>query len=397
MKNVLNNLQTLQDQLNPKLDNLALELYHKPELGDQEFFAMSQHVALLREYGFEVQEGLCGKTTGFYAAYASKKPGLKVAFLAEYDALPDIGHACGHNLLGAVSSGAGILLKSLVDEAGGTVVVIGTPAEETNGAKPHFVSEGVFNDIDLVLMAHPADMWLLSGDSLALMPLQFEFFGKGAHAGSEPELGLNALNAGIITMNAIDALRGHIRSTSRIAGIILDGGKAANIVPDYCRMQFYVRSTDYDYNSELSEKVRNCARAGALATGTRLEITQHEVDFMDMRTNKALSDIFSKIAFEEFGIRLGEGPVGGSSDIGNVSYVCPTIHPYFDISGGRPCGGHTKDMADCSITPYAFEQAHKAAALLALTAYECISNPESYKLVKDEFLSKQDSGGMCSR
>jgi len=381
-----NKVMELINTLTPELNELSLEIYNNPELGYEEFKACKLHTDILRKHGFTVQDNFSGVETGFKAEYKSAKPGLTVAYMAEYDALPGIGHGCGHNLLGTVSTGAGIILKEIIDEIGGTVVVFGTPAEETSGAKVTYVENHEFDNIDIALIAHPGSTYTKSGTSLALEPVQFEFFGKTAHAAAAPEKGINALDAAIQTFNSVNALREHMRSDSRVHGVILDGGKAANVVPDYSKSQFYVRSTSKSYNMELLEKVKNCARGAALATGTELKITKFEFSYDNMVTNETLSNVFTEAIYEVAGIKMSEPSKNtGSIDAGQVSQVCPTIHPYFDISNDVNVIAHTREMASCTLTDYAKEQMKNTVAALVLTAAEVIKNPKLYKEIKSEF------------
>jgi amidohydrolase len=374
------------NDLTPELNELSLEIYNKPELGYEEFQSCRLHTEILKKYGFDVQTNFSGVETGFKAEYKSSKPGLTVAYMAEYDALPGIGHGCGHNLLGTVSTGAGIVLKQIIDEIGGTVIVFGTPAEETSGAKVTYVENHEFDKVDIAMMAHPGNDYVKSGTSLALEPIQFEFFGKTAHAAASPDKGVNALDAAIQTFNSVNALREHFRSDSRVHGVILDGGKAANIVPEYSMSQFYVRSTSKTYNLELLEKVKNCARGAALATGCELKITKFEFNYDNMVTNQVLSNVFNEKIYEVAGIKMNEHLGGsGSIDAGQVSQVCPTIHPYFDITKDKNIVAHTREMANSTLTDYAKEQMKNTIAALVLTASEVIQNPKLYEEIKYEF------------
>lgn len=374
------------ENLTPELSELSLQIYNNPELGYEEFFACKLHTNLLEKYGFSVQQNFSGVPTGFKAEYKSNKPGITVAYMSEYDALPGIGHGCGHNLLGAVSTGAGIVLKEIIDEIGGTVIVFGTPAEETSGAKVTYVENHEFDNVDIAMIAHPGNSNKKSGASLALEPVQFEFFGKTSHAAASPEAGINALDAAIQTFNSINALREHMRSDSRVHGVIINGGKAANIVPDYTKSQFYVRSTTKSYNLELLEKVKNCARGAALATGTELKITKFEYNYDNMVTNETLNNLFSQKIYEVAGIIMEEASnSNGSIDAGQVSQVCPTIHPYFDITNDKNIVAHTKEMADSTITDYAKKQMKNTIAALVLTAIDIIQNPKLYEEIKYEF------------
>ncbi|HOH69254.1 MAG TPA: M20 family metallopeptidase [Sedimentibacter sp.] len=381
-----NKVVELINKITPELNDLSLEIYNNPELGYEEFKACKLHTDILRKYGFDVEENFSGVKTGFKAVYKGKKDGLTIAYMSEYDALPGIGHGCGHNLLGTVSTGSGIILKQIIDEIGGTVIVFGTPAEETSGAKVTYVENHEFDDVDIALMAHPASEYAKSGTALALEPVQFEFFGKTSHAAAAPEKGINALDAAIQTFNGVNALREHIRSDSRVHGVIIDGGKAANIVPEYSKVQYYVRSTTKTYNTELLEKVKNCARGAALATGTKLEITKFEFNYDNMVTNQALSKVFNDTIYEVAGIVMKEPLKStGSIDAGQVSQVCPTIHPYFDVTNDPSIAGHTRDLGESTIKDYAKEQMKNTIAALVLTAAKVIQDPKLYEEIKYEF------------
>lgn len=381
-----NKVMEFIDKITPELNALSLEIYNNPELGYEEFVACKLHTDILRKHGFTVEENFSGVETGFKAVYKGQKEGLTIAYMSEYDALPGIGHGCGHNLLGTVSTGAGIVLKHIIDEIGGTVIVFGTPAEETSGAKVTYVENNEFDGVDIAMMAHPASEYTKSGTSLALEPIQFEFFGKTAHAASAPEKGINALDGAIQTFNSVNALREHMRSDSRVHGVIMEGGRAANIVPEYAKVQYYVRSTTKTYNMELLEKVKNCARGAALATGTELKITKFEFNYDNMVTNETLSNIFNKQIYDIAGITMSEPPKStGSIDAGQVSQVCPTIHPYFDVTNDKTIAGHTRELADSTLKDYAKEQMKNTIAALVLTAADVIQDKKLYEEIKYEF------------
>ena len=242
-------------EVKPELLEISRQMYEHPELGFQEVLASRLHTEFLERHGFAVTRNLCGFATGYRGDFKSGKPGPHVAFLAEFDALPELGHGCGHNLVGACALGAGAALASVLEELGGSVTVYGAPAEETSGGKVDFVDAGEFAGVDLAILCHPGSYWSRSGASLALEPVQFEFFGKSSHAASAPEQGINALDAALVTMTAVNALREHVRSDARIHGIVADGGRAANIVPDYAKVQYYVRATKKGYLTQLVERV----------------------------------------------------------------------------------------------------------------------------------------------
>lgn len=217
-------------------------IHENPEIGNEEFFASDLHINSLINEGFTVDKAVAGHETSFYAIKNSGKPGPSIAFLAEYDALPGIGHACGHNIIGTSSIAAAIALSKVVAKTGGRVIVLGTPAEEggPNGsAKGSFVKHGYLKDIDAALMLHPGGKTTYSQDTLAVEPLDFKFYGKAAHAATSPENGINALDAVIQLFNGINALRQQLPPDVRIHGIITDGGDAPNIIPEYAAARFY--------------------------------------------------------------------------------------------------------------------------------------------------------------
>lgn len=376
------------EDVKAELIALSEYIYDNPELGYQEFKSAQAHIELLKKHGFTVEEGYMGMATAFRAEKSDEKSGPTVAFLAEYDALPGIGHGCGHNILGTTSTGAGIVLSKLLPQIGGKVVVIGTPAEETSGAKVPMAEQGAFDDIDATMMVHPSDKHSRSGRSLALEAIQFTYKGRTAHAAASPEKGINALDACINTFNNVNALREHIKSTARIHGIIAEGGKAANIVPELAIAQFYVRATTTAYRAELVEKVKNCARGASLAAGTELEISNYEASYDDLITNETLMDGYAK-HLQAMGVeKLHESRKSfGSVDIGNVSHVCPAIHPYFAISE-EPVTGHTREFAAAAKTPFAYDSMTKAIGALALTGADVIRDQEFLKRIQEEFQRK---------
>ena len=378
---MLNELEKLKVQLWEINDYI----YHNPELGNQEFKAVEKITSFLKENKFTVETGILNNPTAFKAVYESKIPGPSVAFLCEYDALPEIGHGCGHNMIGTMSAGAGVLLSKVIDNIGGRVFVFGTPAEETDGAKVYMTAQGIFNGIDAIMLLHPSDETYESGLSLAMDAIQFEFKGKTSHAAAEPEKGINALDAVIQTFNGINAIRQHVKSDVRIHGIIKEGGIAANIVPDRAVAQFYVRAQERVYLDEVVEKVKNIARGAALMTGTKLEISNYEISYDNMKTNKTLSDAFNSNLMIAGVCDMKPSKSGfGSADMGNVSRVIPAIHPYIGL-GCPGLLGHSKEMADCTITDKAHQALVKGTAALGLTGYDVITDKELLGRIKEEF------------
>ena len=251
-------------KIHKRLIEISDYIYENPELGNEEYKAVKVLTELLKEHNFEVEERYLNMDTAFKATFYSGKPGLTIGYLCEYDALPGIGHGCGHNMIGTISSGAGIVLSKIINQVGGKIIVYGTPAEETNGAKVIMVEEGAFDELDCAMMVHPNDKTYASGTSSALYPIQFTFKGKTAHAASCPEQGINALNAVIQLFNGIDALRQHVTKDVLMHGIITEGGVAANIVPERAVAQFYIRAAKKATIEEVLEKVKNIARGAAL-------------------------------------------------------------------------------------------------------------------------------------
>lgn len=368
------------------LTDLALYIGSHPELGNEEVLAYTRLTHELEKQGFRVERSVLNIPTAFIAEYASAKPGPTIAFLCEYDALPELGHACGHHLIAAMSVGAAIGLKSVVDETGGRIRVYGTPAEETKGAKVPMAAAGMFKDVDAALMTHPYHAHIQSGTSLAMDAIEFSYYGKAAHAAASPHEGINALDAVIMLFNSINALRQQLPSHTRIHGIIVDGGSAANIIPERAVAQFYIRSANRPITDETVRKVLRCAEGAALQTGCRLETSNYEYSYDELITNAALSKVYTTNLLE-LGINpevIKEGKDNGSLDLGNVSRQCPTIHPYVQVTE-QPYLLHTPEFYAAAMQPRAIEGMLLGAKLLALTAYDVLTQPELLTQIKTEW------------
>ncbi|WP_404346380.1 M20 family metallopeptidase [Sutcliffiella horikoshii] len=358
-----------------------------PELGHEEFKSAKVLSDKLSEHGFNVKMGICDLPTAFEAVFDSGKPGPTIGFMCEYDALPEIGHACGHNLIGTMGMAAGIATSKLLQETGGKVIVYGTPAEETKGGKVTMAEQGVFDKLDVAMMVHPLHSYVKSGSSLAMDAIQFEFFGKPAHAAANPEKGINALDAVIQTFNGINALRQHVTSDTRIHGIIPEGGKAANVVPDYAVAQFYVRAKTRSYVNELVAKVKSIAEGAAMMTGATMKMSNYELSYDNMETNETLSNIFSEqlISLGVDSEEIVENRDGsGSLDMGNVSLVVPSIHPYIKICN-ELYSCHTTEFRDAALSEQGKEAMILGAKAMASTAYELLTKQELLKKIKEEF------------
>lgn len=375
------------DEIKDKLIGIGDTMHGNPEIAFREFQASELLVEELQKAGFDVELGVAGLETAIRAIHPEISEGPSIAVLAEYDALPEIGHACGHNLIAAAALGAALAVASLKGEIPGRLVFLGTPAEEDVGGKIAMVEEGIFDDLDATMMFHPAPGYTMVGrKGLALTEVNIEFYGKAAHASADPELGVNALDAVIQTFNAINALRQHIQSSARIHGIITNGGVKPNIVPDYASASFYVRAVDDTYCSELVDKVEKCAIGAASATGATLNFKVIKPSYKSRLMNKVMGEAFVRnlATVGEPLLPLPEGSGAGSSDIGNVSHVVPAIHPYISICD-RGIAGHSREFADASASHRGHQAMISAAKALAMTTIDLMTNPELMKRVQDEF------------
>lgn len=382
----------LSKDLKDELSELSLKIYNNPELGFEEYEASKLHMEILKKYNFEITNPYLGLNTAFKAVYDSKKVGPTVSYMAEYDALPEIGHGCGHNILGATSTGAAIVLSKIVDEIGGRVILFGTCAEEMGGAKVHLSQSDELKDVDAALIMHPGSYYALSGNSLALVTRKYEFFGKTSHAASEPENGINALDAQIILFSSLGLMRQQLRSDVRIHGIIKNGGAAANIIPDYTDSRFYVRARDKKCMLESVEKLDNIAKSAATATGCEVKISEYELPNDDIVANEVLNELLYntlKEYTEDEIVRIP--PAIGSTDAGNISHVIPTIHGYFPISKTK-VKGHSRELRDATLTEYAKDQMIITISTLALMGYKIIVDENLLKRIKKEYNDKLEKG-----
>ncbi|HLW49158.1 MAG TPA: M20 family metallopeptidase [bacterium] len=363
---------------------LSRRIHENPELGLEERQAADWLGGLLRDAGFAVERPVAGLPTAFRADVRGERARPRVALLAEYDALAGLGHACGHNLICIASVGAAVALRRAVPTLPGALTVLGTPAEETSGGKVVMVDQGVFEGIDAAMMFHPSrNNWWTRG-ALAAQSLAVKFHGKPAHAAAMPEKGINALNALLLTYHAIDSLRQHVPSDVRIHGIIVKGGDAPNVVPAYAEGDFLVRAAARATMADVMAKVKRCAEGAAAQTGARVEFEQGLV-YAERYNNRVLADLFAG-NMAHLGIE-GERPPSeggvGSSDIGNVSMVCPTIHPYLKIADD--VSGHTVEFREAAGSPRGYEAMLAAAKGLAMTALDVFYRPETVTAMWDEF------------
>ena len=370
--------------------DISLAIHAKPEVSDFEYFASQTLSEQLKKEGFEIELPAAGHRTGFAATYKSNKPGPTVVFLAEYDALVGLGHGCGHNVFGATSSLAGAALKSIVDQIGGEVRVYGTPGEEggQNGsAKGSFVKKGYLNDVDFALCTHPGSGSEdgLSTRNYACAPVDIEFWGKPAHAAGCPQDGINALDAQILTYAAIGVLRQQLTDRIRIHGVIVEGGTAPNVIPEYTKAKYYIRAADIDTLHELYEKVENIVKGSALQTGCTSSMKLYQNLVENMVLTPSLDAIYEKYITELGNTvkHVEDVVMPGSSDVGNISQVVPTIQPRISITDVQ-IAGHSQDMVNASCSQKAMDAIVKGAKALAFTALELFENPEELVKVKED-------------
>lgn len=373
---------------NNKYDYVEMShrIHERPELGNEEIFASRTLIDSLKANGFEIETDIVGHATGFIARYESNKEGPAIGFLAEYDALPGLGHACGHNIIGTASTLGGIALKQVIDDIGGSVVVLGCPAEEggENGsAKASYVKAGIIDEIDIALMVHPGNETYKTINTLAVDVLDVKFYGKSAHASENADEARNALDAMISYFNGVAQLRQHIKKSQRVHGVILDGGKAANIIPDFTHARFYTRSTSRKELDVLTEKVKQIARGAAIQTGCDYEFGPIQNGVNELIKSPKLDDLFEKYAIE-----MGEAVIDddfgyGSTDTGNVSHVVPTIHPHIKI-GSRNLVGHTHRFREAAASLQGDQALIKGAKIMALMGLEIIKNQTLFDEIVEE-------------
>lgn len=372
------------EKVKDELIDLSKKIHEKPELAFNEYNAVYNITSLLNKHGFMIEKEIAGLKTAFRAEYKGKKEGPTIAFIAEYDALPEIGHGCGHNLIAAMSTGAAIGLSKIANEINGNIVVLGTPAEEGGGGKVIMVNNGVFDDIDYALMLHPSTSNLICRGGLATRKVTIDYYGKSAHS-SSPEDGINALQAVIQTFNCIDHIRALLPLKTNINGIITNGGKAPNVIPDYASCSFSVRA---DTVSDLKIVVNNIERivkAIEDLTGAKAQITKTLV-YSERYPNRCIDEkLKENIAqFDEIMEYPKPNMKYGSSDIGNVSLIVPTIHSYIKIAEPG-INSHSIDFTHASITDKAHMQMLKGAKALALTAFDIFNDENLRKNIYDEF------------
>jgi amidohydrolase len=371
------------DRLTPEITAVAADIFAHPELGRQEVHASELLTQHLTAAGFSVQQPAAGMPTAFIAGLDGAAPGATIALLAEYDALPELGHACGHNLIAAASLGAALALAEVMPELNGRLLCIGTPDEEGPGGKLDHVRAGTFNGVDAALMFHPSDRTLVDTHGLALQQFELVWEGKPAHCAAAPDQGINALSGAIQTFVAIDAFRQHLRPDARINGIITDGGKRPNIFPERAAASFTLRAGTSEYLDEVIAGFTACVQGAAAATRTKVTILPGE-RFDDLRNTPALVELFTA-NLNRLGEPIDVGEPGlGSTDMGNVTHVIPGLHPYIKTGpAGAAC--HTHGFLAYAGGSEGQRAVLVAAKALALTALDLFVSPETVARVRASF------------
>ena len=375
------------ERMRGDLLRLSREIHARPELAFEEHEAARRLVAALRGAGLEVQAGPYGLPTAFSAEFGPEGAPC-VALLAEYDALPGMGHACGHNLIATAAAGAGLALASLGARLPGRVRVLGTPAEEHGCGKEILARRGAFEGVDAALMIHPAGVNLVTMPCIAMAELEVVFHGQAAHAAAMPERGVNALDAMMLAYQAIAALRQHIRPTERVHGIVTDGGQAPNVVPARTAGRFYVRAADFQDLAPLKARIETCFRAGALATGCELELAWGEADYRDIHPNQPLANAFrhnaESLGRDFFPIEKLPAGLQGSTDLGNVSYRLPAIHPMLAAAPVHVTI-HNPEFAKWAASELGDAAALDGAKALAMTALDFFCDEELRLRAREAF------------
>jgi amidohydrolase len=396
-----NDLQELKRRVCEAVDRHASALietadwiWAHPEIGHQEVEASRRLAGLLEGAGIPVEVGTAGMATAFKAALPNGDgaPRPRVAILAEYDALPGLGHGCGHNLIGTSAIGAALALREVSSQLPGSVWVLGTPAEESaapnSGGKVHMVNAGVFEEVDAAIMFHPATETAVTLDrSLAARGFEFYFHGRAAHAAGAPEEGVNALDAVVLFYNAISMLRQQVRSDVRIHGIILSGGAAANIIPDYAAIRYRTRADDSEYLADVVERVVACAEGAAKATGCRLEWKEYMPGYENTLPNPVLMELMvanlQRLGLEVTTSRRRAGR--GSTDFGNVSRRVPGIEARIAITEQIDVPGHSVEFREAAGSERGRQAMLAAAKGLAMTALDLLVEPDNLRRAKSAF------------
>ncbi len=373
------------DSLAEKLLAISHAIHENPELGYEEHFAHDLLSSAAEDADLDVQRSAYGLETAFAARAGST--GATLAILCEYDALPGIGHACGHNIIAAAGLGAGLAVAPLLEELNGRLLILGTPAEEGGGGKIHLINAGALEDVDAAMMLHPAGLELLSMTTLAVSQVTATYRGRASHAAAAPHKGRNALDAAVLGYMAVAALRQHITPEERIHGIFTLGGTKANVVPALVEMEWFARSPSSAGLAELELRLEACLRSGALAAGVELELNWDPFRYSEMISNPVLERLWEKNAAAAGRKPLppsGDRSVVGSTDMGNVSALVPSIHPMIEVSPPE-VAIHTEAFAECARAQAGDKAVLDGAKMLAGAAIDYWSDASVRSAAADAF------------
>lgn len=374
---------SLVDKYSGSALELATDIFNNPEVSNEEKETCSKLVEYLKDSGFDVETEIAGVPYSFKATKKNGE-GPRICYIAEYDALPGLGHACSHHYICTISCLAGIATAELLGDTGGEVTVLGTPAEETGDGKPPMVEAGIFEGYDACLMVHPGNKSIIFQPNIAIGGNDYTFTGVSAHAGACPFDGVNAADAVVLFMTAIGLLRQQLRDGTRVHGIITEAGTAPNAIPDKGVVRMEFRSDDMDYFCQVRAKVNRCADAAALATGCSVEYHAFEPTCENLRHNHVLSMRFSEY-LDEFGMDyMLDEDTKGSTDLGNVSQVVPTIQPVVQVTK-TASDIHTAEYRDATLLPFGKERMVIAAKCLALSGADVLTDSELRKSIHNEF------------
>lgn len=372
------------DGLDGQLWDLAMKMYDSPEIGFEEVKAAAWLTEALEVGGFRVERGIADLPTAFRAVHPDEKEGPSIAIITEYDALPGLGHACGHNLVATATVGAALGLGAFKADLPGRLIVLGAPAEEEGGGKVLLVRAGYLKDVDAVLKVHPTSTNAVGRGSIGRTELLIGFHGRASHASTGPDKGLNALDAVVQFFVALGLLRQQIREGCRIHGIITSGGSKPNIIPEFAECRFYVRDADNAYREEVVEKLRHIAEGAALATGCRADFRRVGIDYKSMLPNQTMANAMKRY-FDLFGYEIEDRGLGmASSDMGDVSWKAPTIHANYRITKER-AANHTREFAEDVKSDLARKGTLFAAKAMAGTAIDLWLDPVLYANARAEF------------
>jgi amidohydrolase len=383
MNEINSKIQSRVAEVNAPLLQLSHWLHAHPETAWQEFESAAAVANVLRDNGFDVVEQVSGLPTAFRAEFGSGD--LTVALCAEYDALPGLGHACGHNIIASSSVGAALALASVAEELKIKVVVLGTPAEEGGGGKIVMLERGAFDGIDIAALVHPGPVDVSFAEPFAVRHIAVKYSGKASHAAAYPEQGINAADAFTIAQVAIGLLRQQLPSTVRVHGVMTHGGEAPNAIPEVTQGRWYIRATSTKLMEETFERVAKCFEAGALATGCTLEIHDESAPYSEFTNHPNLNDIYKANAqaigrvFDDSDPRIKMNRA--STDLGNISKVIASIHPYIGVNSGAAVN-HQREFAAACITKDADQAVLDAATAMAMTLAQIASDPDLRKYVK---------------